>query len=59
MTCARHIKGAITDRKRVSVMKDKRIQRKDGWNDAQKKGGEDKLGLHEREVLTDGQTEPE
>ena len=53
MTCARYIKGAIAEGIRVSEMKDKRIQSKDGCQDAQMKGEEDGLGLHEREVVTD------
>ncbi len=54
MTCARRIKEPAAEGIRVSEMKDKRIQRKDGWKDAQMKGEEDGLGLHEREVVTDG-----
>lgn len=54
MTCAGHVKGAIAEGIRVREIKDKRILRKDGWNDAQMKGEEDGLGLHERELVTDG-----
>lgn len=54
MTCARHIRGATAEWIGVSKMKDKKIQSKDGWKEAQMKGEEDGLGLHEREVVTDG-----
>lgn len=40
--------------RRVCQTEDKRILRKDGWNDAQMIGEEDGLGLHERELVTDG-----
>lgn len=59
LTCTRHIKGAIAEGIRVSEMKDKRMQRKDGWKDAQMMGDEDGLGLNERELLMDGLAEPE
>lgn len=52
MTCAGHVKGAMAEGIRVREIKDKRILRKDGWNDAQMKGEEDGLGLHERELVS-------